>query len=485
MSWSLSDLLRVAAISADIRGDASITGLAHSSKAVGPGDLFSCMPGQVVDGHDYAAAAVESGAVALLVERFLLFDVAQARVERVRDVQGDLASTFFGRPSQDMLVAGVTGTNGKTTITYLVESIALAAGKRTGVIGTIERRFADVIEAAPRNTPEAVDVQHLLRRMADAGTDLVAMEATSDGLAQGRLRGTRFATAAFTNLTQDHLNTHGSMEAYFDAKAMLFSRDYTDRAVINIDSPYGRRLVELSSDLHVTTYGINEGDISCEDVSLGSTGSRATVRTPAGTFELVTRLVGAYNVSNCLCAIGMALDCGIALDSVAQGVSSIGRVPGRLERVDAGQPFLALVDYAHTPDALEQALRACRELATGRLIVVFGCGGDRDRAKRPLMGEAATRIADLSFITSDNPRSEDPAAIVSEVEVGARRGSGEFRSVVDRREAIADALASARPGDVVLVAGKGHEQGQQFADRTLPFDDRDVVREHLEALCQS
>jgi UDP-N-acetylmuramoyl-L-alanyl-D-glutamate--2,6-diaminopimelate ligase len=370
-------------------------------------------------------------------------------------------------------------------VTYLVESIANAAGRTPGVVGTVSRRYAGTTEAAPRSTPEAIDVQRLLRRMVDAGVELVALEATSDGLAQGRLRGTRFATTAFTNLTQDHLDTHKTMDAYFEAKSLLFDTEYTQRAVINVDDAYGKRLHEhVRRTLDVLTYG-SEADVCGAEVRLDADGSRVRAQTPAGEIEFRTALVGGYNVSNCLCAIGLALHLDIDPGDIAAGIENLRHVPGRLERVDAGQPFLALVDYAHTPDALEQALRACRELAAGRVIAVFGCGGDRDRTKRPLMGEIATALADTTLVTSDNPRSEDPARIIADIEAGAARGGGTYRAVIDRREAIAVALAEAQAGDVVLVAGKGHEQGQQFADRTVPFDDREVVRESLESLCRS
>jgi UDP-N-acetylmuramoyl-L-alanyl-D-glutamate--2,6-diaminopimelate ligase len=455
---------------------------------VAAGDLFCCIPGATADGHDFAPAAVEAGASALLVERRLGLDVPQAEVPSVRRALGALADAFFGRPSAQIRIAAVTGTNGKTTVTYLFEAIARAAGHSPGVVGNVTRRFAGISEEAPRNTPEAIDVQRLFRRMADAGANPVVIEATSEGLIAGRLRGTRIHTAAFTNLTQDHLNTHGSMEAYFEAKALLFEDGYTSRAVINIDDPYGRRLHDrVASSLDVMTFG-EGGDISCTRADVTEEGSRVTLATPLGRFGFSTHLVGPYNVANCMCAIGLALHCDIPVERAVEGIEALQTVPGRLERIDAGQGFLALVDYAHTPDALEQALRACRALTAGRVIVVFGCGGDRDRAKRPQMGEIATRLADLAFITSDNPRSEDPAAIVAEVESGVRsgEGGGVSTSIVDRREAIAEALRAASEGDVVLVAGKGHEQGQRFADRTIPFDDREVVRELLsETPCRS
>lgn len=486
MPTTLKGLLGDAGLAAEVTADAAVTDLAYDSRQVPAGALFCCIPGANADGHDFAAAAVAAGASALLVERKVDIDVPQARVGSVRTALGPLSDSFFGRPSAELRIAAVTGTNGKTTVTYLFESIATAAGRSPGVVGNVTRRYAGVVEEAARNTPEAIDIQRLFRRMADAAVDPVIIEATSEGLVAGRLRGTRIRTAAFTNLTQDHLNTHGTMEAYLEAKALLFEDGYTEHAVINLDDPYGRLLHErLRGSLELLTFGA-DGDISCVRADLRDDGSLIDVRTPAGTASFRTALVGPYNVSNCLCAIGLAMHCGIDLERAVAGIERLDSVPGRLERVDAGQPFLALVDYAHSPDALEQALGACRALATSRVIVVFGCGGDRDRAKRPQMGEIATRLADLTFITSDNPRTEDPRAIVSEIEAGARSNAGAFRTIVDRREAIAEALREAAAGDVVLIAGKGHEQGQQLADTTIPFDDTAVARELLEGLtCRS
>ncbi len=485
--WTLRALVHAAGLRAEVGGDAQVSGLSYDPSAVAAGDAFCCIRGERADGHDFAPDVVAQGATALVVERPLDLDVAQARVPNVREAMPALAATFFGHPSSEMAVAAVTGTNGKTTVSYLLESIATAAGRSPGVVGTVARRYREIEETAPRSTPEAVDLQRLLRAMRDSGVDLVVIEATSDGLVQGRLRGTRVAAAGFTNLTQDHLNTHGTMEAYFEAKASLFDSAYTSRAAINVGDPHGRRLHELvKHSIDVVTYGGNDADIVCVSADLDRAGSRARLRTPEGVLDIQTPLVGRYNIDNCMCAYGMAAQIGIEPDDIVEGIGRLTHVPGRLERVDAGQPFLALVDYAHTPDALEQALRACRELAAGRVLVVFGCGGDRDRAKRPLMGEAATTFADYAIVTSDNPRSEEPMRIIADISSGAERGDGEFTVIPDRREAIAAALGRAGEGDVVLVAGKGHEQGQELADRTIPFDDRGVIAVLLaEATCRS
>jgi UDP-N-acetylmuramoyl-L-alanyl-D-glutamate--2,6-diaminopimelate ligase len=487
MQWTLKALVGAAGLEADLTADASISGLAYDTRSVRPGDLFCCIPGARADGHAFAEDAVASGAAALLVQRPLEVAVPQAVMPSVRAALGPLAATFFGSPSGDLAVAAVTGTNGKTTVTYLVESIARAAGREPGVVGTVSRRYRGAETKAARNTPEAIDLQRLLREMADAGVDIVALEATSDGLEQGRLRGTRLVTAAFTNLTQDHLNTHGTMEAYFEAKALLFDRAYTDRAVVNVGDVSGRRIADRTrGTLDVLTYGGEDAEIACVDAAIAPTGNRARLRTPDGEVDIAMHLVGRYNIDNAMCAFGIGVHLGIPVTAIVDGIAALSRVPGRLEPVVGGQPFLALVDYAHTPDALEQALRACRDLTTGRVIVVFGCGGDRDRAKRPLMGEIAARLGDIAVVTSDNPRTEDPDRILRDIEVGAKRGGGPFTIVGDRREAIAFALGEAAAGDVVLVAGKGHEQGQEFADHTIPFDDRTVVGELLEEVtCRS
>lgn len=462
--------------SARLRGDPSVrvSDLCYRSGDVRPGALFACIPGGRVDGHDFASEAVERGAAALLVERFLPLEVPQIEVVRVRDALGPIAAAFHGHPSRRLRMVGVTGTNGKTTTTFLLASIFRAEGWTPGVVGTTGVWIGDRPTPFPRTTPEAPDLQRLLAEMVDEGVEAVAMEVSSHGLDQRRVDGTRFEVAVFTNLSQDHLDYHPSMEAYFAAKARLFTPALSERAVVNHESPEGRRLEGCG--LPTVTYGLGPGaDVRAEDVRATAAGIAFRV----GDLEIRSRLRGTFNVENCLAAVAAARLLGIDDETIARGIEALEVVPGRVETVDAGQPFLVLVDYAHTPHGLENVLRAARPLANGRVIVVFGCGGDRDRGKRPLMGRAATSLADLAIVTSDNPRSEDPLAIIGEIEVGARQGGGRYVVEPDRREAIARAVREARPGDVVVIAGKGHETYQELADRTIPFDDRVVAREEI------
>jgi UDP-N-acetylmuramoyl-L-alanyl-D-glutamate--2,6-diaminopimelate ligase len=449
-----------------------------SSADARPGALFCCVPGERADGHTYAPAALAGGAVALLVERWLDVPVPQLLVPSVRQAMGPVAAEVFGRPSERLRMVGVTGTNGKTTSTYLFESVFRAAGLRPGVIGTTGVRVAGRSVYAPRTTPEAPDLQRLLAGMVDDGVDAVAMEVSSHGLDQHRVDGTRYASALFTNLSQDHLDYHGTMEAYFRAKSLLFTPSLSDRGAVNVDSPEGRRLA-AESEIPVVTFGLQApADVVPSAIAVGPDGLRFTV----DGVDVRSRLRASFNVANCLGVLVAARLLDIDDRAIAAGIADLDGVPGRLEAVDGGQPFEVLVDYAHTPDGIGSILRSTRPLAAGRLLIVFGCGGDRDRAKRPLMGRAATSLADLTVLTSDNPRSEDPAAIVEEIVPGARIGGGAFVVEVDRRAAIRLALAEARPGDVVLIAGKGHETGQELADRTIPFDDRLVAAEELAAI---
>lgn len=465
----------------EIRGDASVP-VAHacyrSDDAV-PGSLFFCVPGMRHDGHDFAADAVERGAVALVLERWLDPKVAQVRVPSVRRAMGPVSAELFDHPAEAMTMVGVTGTNGKTTTTYLLESVFRAAGLVPGVVGTTGVRIDGEPVPSPRTTPEAPDLHRLLARMRDGGVEAVAMEVSSHGLDQHRAGGIRFACAVFTNLSQDHLDYHSSMEEYFRAKARLFTPEMTDRAVVNLDSAEGRRL--LGPHLPALTYGLDErADVRATEVRTTTEGIAFRV----GDLEIRSGLRGLFNVENCLATLATARALGVADEVAARGIEAVRGVPGRVETVEAGQDFLVMVDYAHTPHGVENVLRAARPLATGRLIVVFGCGGDRDRAKRPLMGKAATSLADLSVITSDNPRSEDPLAIIREIEPGAREGGGAYVVEPDRRAAVSLAMREARAGDVVVVAGKGHETGQELADRTVPFDDRVVAEEEIRAMLE-
>jgi UDP-N-acetylmuramoyl-L-alanyl-D-glutamate--2,6-diaminopimelate ligase len=422
-----------------------VTDLAYDTRAVTPGALFFCIPGTTVDGHDLAAAAVERGAVALVVERRLELDVPQLVVPSVRAAMGPAAADFFGRPSETLEIAAVTGTNGKTTTAFLLQAILDAAGRRPALLTNIRRVVGGHERPIGLNTPEAIDLQRLLREMLDAGDRSCAMEATSIGAAQGRLAGTRFRVLVFTNLTQDHLDFHGTMDAYFAAKRALF--DQADVAAVNMDDEWGRRLLVDLPD----AIPFSGGDDLGADL----------------------RLRGRFNRANAAGAAAAARALGIDADAIARGLESVAGVPGRFESVEAGQPFSVIVDYAHTPDSLDNVLRAARELGPGRLTVVFGAGGDRDREKRPLMGHVAAARADRVIVTTDNPRSEDPVAIAEEVADGA------LEIVVDRRAAIEQALADARDGDVVVIAGKGADTEMEIGGRFVPFDDRTVAREVL------
>jgi UDP-N-acetylmuramoyl-L-alanyl-D-glutamate--2,6-diaminopimelate ligase len=393
--------------------------------------------------------------------------------------------TFFDHPADRLDLVGVTGTNGKTTSTYMLEAIFRAAGRRPGVLGTVEVRLGDQRRPVAHTTPEAPDLQRLLAEMAAAGVQAAAMEVSSHGLALHRVDGTRFRAAVFTNLTQDHLDFHADLDDYFAAKRRLFTPAFTPLGVVNVDDPHGRRLAATAEVPVVTTGRHAAADWRASRVTASLRGTSFRVDGPDGAAQVRLRLAGEFNVANALGALAAAAALGIDLETAARGLGALDGVPGRLERVDVGQPFTVLVDYSHTPDSLQNALEATRAVTDGRVLVVFGCGGDRDRTKRPLMGEIAGRLADHAVVTSDNPRSEPPEAIVAEVAAGVRRTAapGAFEVEVDRRAAIRAALAQAAPGDAVLVAGKGHEQGQEFAGGVkIPFDDRQVAAEELRAL---
>ena len=424
--------------------------LAYDARNVPDDSLFFCVPGSRADGHDFAPEAVRRGAVGVVVERAVSVDVPQVVVPSVRAAMPRAAVEFFGDPTAQLPVAAITGTNGKTTTAYLLWSILEAAGERPGLLTNVERRIGAEIREVGLNTPESIDLQRLFREMLGAGNRSCVMEATSMASTKGRLDGTRFVVLVFTNLTQDHLDFHGSMDDYYDAKRRLFAQ--AARAVINVGDEYGARLAAAIPD--AVTFS--------PDDDLGG---------------IQVRLQGRFNVENALAAIAAARALGVDQSAIKLGIEAVDRVPGRFDEVDEGQPFTVLVDYAHTPGALETVLEAARELARGRVICVFGAGGDRDRAKRPAMGQVVLELADVALVTSDNPRSEDPAAIAADIVDGL-----DLEVELDRRTAIERALETAREGDVVVIAGKGHEQGQEIAGRKLPFDDREVARDALRRL---
>jgi UDP-N-acetylmuramoyl-L-alanyl-D-glutamate--2,6-diaminopimelate ligase len=431
------------------RAPVEIHELAYDTRTVSPGALFFCVPGANADGHDLAAEALAAGAVALVVERPLKLDAPQLVVQSVRAAMPRAAVEFFGDPTRELDVVGVTGTSGKTTTVYLLHSILAAAGRIPALLSSIERRLGRDVREPTLNTPEAIDLQRLFREMLDAGSDCCAMEATSIASSMRRLEGTRFAVLAFTNLSQDHLDFHGTMEDYFDAKRHLFTQ--AERIVINAEDEYGRRLAGDFPD--AVTFTMSD-----------ELGAKLQLR-------------GGFNRENALAAATAARAIGVDEDAIKRGIEAVREVPGRFQIVDEGQPFTVVVDYSHKPGALETVLQAARELASGRVICVFGAGGDRDREKRPVMGRVAAELADDVIVTSDNPRTENPAAIAAEIVDGLQ-----LEIELDRRRAIEQAIERARAGDVVLIAGKGHERGQEFADRIVPFDDREVARDTLRRL---
>jgi UDP-N-acetylmuramoyl-L-alanyl-D-glutamate--2,6-diaminopimelate ligase len=494
----LRDLLSPSS-AADGVGDVEVRGVAVDSRRVRPGDVFFALAGTREDGHRHARDAVARGAVAVVAEDAV--DVSGAvvvRAEAARSLLGRAAARLAGDPTAVLTVVGVTGTNGKTTTTYLLEEIWRAAGRSAGVVGTIAYRFAGTSEAAPLTTPDAVTLQGLFARMRAAGTTHVAIEVSSHALEQDRVAGTRFDAAVFTNLTRDHLDFHGDVERYFAAKARLFT-EHLPRggkpdpvAVVNVDDPAGARLLATLRTRAVPVGRGPRAAVRPHAVETDLSGMRGEIDLDGTRLPFRARLIGAPHVENVLAAAATAWALGVAPEAIAAGLAAAAPPPGRLEQID-GPGFTVLVDYAHTPDALERSLEVLRALTAGRLIAVFGCGGDRDRGKRPLMGAAAARIADVVVLTSDNPRTERPEAIIAEIEAGVRdagmpalapraMGTGRGYVVEPRRaEAIALAVALARPGDVLLVAGKGHEDYQIVGMEKRPFDDRDAVRRALAA----
>jgi UDP-N-acetylmuramoyl-L-alanyl-D-glutamate--2,6-diaminopimelate ligase len=458
--------------------ETEIAGLAYDNRRARPGTLFFCVPGERADGHDFAGAAVDAGAAALVVERELGLGVPELSVADARAAMAPIASRFNGDPTAGLRVAGITGTNGKTTTAYLLREVLESAAVQCGLLGTVKQVVGAVEEEVERTTPEAIDLQATFHRMAEGGDRACAMEVSSHALVLHRVDAVHFELAMFTNLTQDHLDFHADMEDYFSSKRKLFAELAPETAVINVDDPYGRR---LAAEFECVTFSAEgaEADFSARDVSFDAGGARFRV----GEVAVRTVLPGHFNVANALGAFAAAVSMGVTPEEAAEGLAAASRVPGRLEAIDEGQEFAVLVDYAHTPDSLENVLGAARRFTEGRLIVVFGAGGDRDRDKRPKMGRAGAAGSDLAIVTSDNPRSEEPEAIVAEVTAGTGGGGGQVEVEVDRRAAIARAFQQAGRGDTVVIAGKGHEQGQEFEEgRKVPFDDREVAREELDRM---
>ncbi len=471
-----------------------VTGVTADSRRVVPGSVFVALKGLHVDGGKFEDDAVRRGAAAVVRERGTAgasglgaAGVSTIEVDDAREALADLARVFHGDPARGMTLVGITGTNGKTTTSCLLRSIFSAAGHSTGLIGTIRYEFAGRVLPAPYTTPEAPELYWLLRQMADAGVTHAVMEVSSHALAWRRVRGLEFAAGVFTNLTQDHLDFHGSMEEYFRAKRLLFEGlPASAAAVVNADDPRAGDLLAATRARRVTYGASSPADVRAREISVTPRGIKVTADTPWGPVDLASPLLGRYNASNILAAVAAAGALGVPVQAIRRGVEGMAGVAGRFEKVEAGQPFTVIVDYAHTDDALSRLLAAAREITTGRLAVLFGCGGDRDRGKRPKMGLAAARAADFVVLTSDNPRTEDPVRILSEVEAGVReagRTAGrDYLVVPDRREAIRRAIEGARAGDTVVLAGKGHEDYQIVGDERRAFSDRE---EALAALAKS
>jgi UDP-N-acetylmuramoyl-L-alanyl-D-glutamate--2,6-diaminopimelate ligase len=480
---TLADL--VAGVSGDLYGltgdDPLFSDVTHDSRSAGPGVLFVAIRGESTDGHRFVPDAVAAGSPAVCVDHPVDAGVPEIVVTNTRAALGPLAAMTHGLPSHSLEVIGVTGTDGKTTVTHYIESIAASAGLRTGLVGTIHTRYAHTAVASERTTPEASDFQRLLAEMRDAGVSLVAVEVSSHALTLHRVAGTRFAVAAFTNLSQDHLDFHGDMSSYLEAKRALFDDHEVGTAVINIDDPAGAEIaVSYQGDL--ITVG-KDGDLRAEDRSPAAAGTSFTLASPWGASRVTVPVMGAFNVDNAVLAAACCLSTGVRFDAVAAGLEALSPVPGRFEKVSGDDPVTVIVDYAHTPRGISEAVAAARSMTEGKVIALAGAGGERDREKRPMMGRALSE-ADLALVTSDNPRSEDPGAIAEAVASGLPSDT-EPIIVIDRREAITTALRAAEEGDIVLVLGRGHEPTQDTAGERRPFDDRQVVREALAELRKS
>jgi UDP-N-acetylmuramoyl-L-alanyl-D-glutamate--2,6-diaminopimelate ligase len=461
-------------------GDVVVSEITHDSRQAGQGCLFVAIPGERFDGHDFIDTALGRGASAVLVEQQQSRSIPQIVVENSRTAMPWAARAVFGFPDSSMDVAGVTGTNGKTTVTHMIEAIMVSAGVPVGIIGTLGARINGSPMAIARTTPEATDLQRILARMRDDQVRVVLVEVSSHAIELRRSDAIHFSVVGFTNLSQDHLDFHGDMESYFEVKRLLFQSSVTESAVINTGDPWGERLEEFSVVPTTTISLVDDAQIRAIDLSSGSLGTSFTATTPEGSVRIVLPLIGTFNVSNALVAIGMALRLGVDLPVIGRGLGELDAIPGRMEIIPHDGPFTVVVDYAHTPDAIAVVLGSVQSTVGGRVIALVGAGGDRDVDKRSIMGAVAARLSDLTIITTDNPRSEDPSVIADEVRRGAEaQPNAVIETVIDRRSAIKRGIALAREGDMVLVLGKGHEQGQDVGTEVLPFDDRDEVRDAL------
>jgi UDP-N-acetylmuramoyl-L-alanyl-D-glutamate--2,6-diaminopimelate ligase len=472
-------------------GNLQVTGVEHDSRRVRPGNVFVAMRGESSDGNQFVQQAIAAGAAAVVTDSDVTpTNVAWAKVPHGRRALAALSANFYGRPAEKLAITGITGTNGKSTTAFLLESILLAAGRKTALIGTIEYHVAGKVLPAPHTTPEPLELQRLFCEAVENGASEIAMEVSSHALVQQRTFGIPFDVAVFTNLTRDHLDYHKTMDEYFAAKRMLFARSQSGWprvALLNTDDDSGLQLLKFCKEqgTKVVTYGLMKGDFRATKLEVNLRGTSFEMVTPHATIAVRSPLIGRVNIYNILAASAAAWSRDCNTESISAGVEMLTRVPGRFERVDCGQPFTVVVDYAHTDDALRNLTALARELvkpANGRVITVFGCGGDRDRSKRPLMGEAAGKGSDFVVLTSDNPRSEDPLAIINDAIVGLQRSGAKYKTEPDRRAAIHFAVSEARQGDVVLIAGKGHEQVQVTRTGTAPFDDRQVVADALRAM---
>ncbi len=464
-----------------IGGDASIASIDYDSRKAGPGSLFCCIVGTFSDGHEYAKNAVENGAAALVVQRELPLPVPQLVVENTRIAMAKMAAKWYGHPEKELRLVGVTGTNGKTTTTYMIKSIAEHAGYKVGLMGTIRNMIGGKVLEAEHTTPESVDLYRILRQMVEEGVEIVSMEVSSHALDQNRVYGLTFEVCEFTNLTQDHLDYHKTFDNYFAAKKSIFGM--SKHGVVNADDPHAAAIMK-GLTIPVTTFGVRErADVSASDIDITTRGVQFDLKYDGATVRTNVPIPGLFSVFNAMGAVAVCLTLGIGMEHIQQGLEAMQTVSGRLEPLPTGeQGYSVFVDYAHTPDALENILKTVKGFATSRIITVFGCGGDRDRAKRPIMGEVAGRYSDMLVVTSDNPRTEDPFMILSAIEEGVKKSGCPYVVIEQRREAIRHALSIAKPDDVVVIAGKGHENYQEINGIRHHFDDKEIVAELLKRL---